>query len=269
MANKKVLIIAAEMNPYLVTNIASEITRALPQYLQENGMELRILLPRFGVINERRHRLHEVVRLSGINIIINDEDYPLIIKVASLPGTKLQVYFLDNEDFFKRRFVFEDEDGKFFKDNAERMSFFCKGVLETVRKFGWPPDYIHCHGWMTSLVPAYLRTAYKKDPVFKDSKVIYSAYGNGFKGNMGKSFADKALISGTEKSDLEIFDKADAHNLNIGAIHFSDGVIKGEEKLNAKVEEAIAGKKKKQILPFADQPLEDKLKSYLDFYGKI
>jgi len=203
MANKKVLIVAAEMNPYLVTNIASEITRALPQYLQENGMELRILLPRFGVINERRHRLHEVVRLSGINIIINDEDYPLIIKVASLPGTKLQVYFLD------------------------------------------------------------------KDPVFKDSKVIYSAYGNGFKGNMGKSFADKALISGTESSDLAVYDKADAHSLNIGAIHYSDGIIKGEEKLNAKVDEAISAKKKKQILEFVDQPLEDKLKSYLDFYAKI
>ena len=121
-------------------------------------MEVRVLMPKYGSINERRHRLHEVVRLSGMNIIVDDDDYPLIIKVASLPGARLQVYFLDNEEFYKRKFVFDDENEKPFEDNQERMVFFCKGVVETVKKFGWPPDIIHCHGWMTSLVPFFLRT---------------------------------------------------------------------------------------------------------------
>ena len=140
MSKKKVLIVTQEMKPYTALSEISEIARKLPQYVQENGMEIRILMPRFGTINERRHRLHEVVRLSGMNIIVNDDDYPLIIKVASVQGARMQVYFLDNEDFFKRKSVFEDSEGKPCEDNPDRMIFFCKGVLETVKKFGWPPD---------------------------------------------------------------------------------------------------------------------------------
>src|SRR5690606_16216133 len=143
------------------------ITRELPQHIQENGMDIRVLMPRFGHINERRNRLHEVVRLSGINIVVNEADYPLMIKVASLPGLRLQVYFLDNEDFVERKHTFRDKKQTFFKDNDDRMIFFCRGVIETVRKFGWPPHLIHCHGWMTSLIPYFLKTTYKDDPVFK------------------------------------------------------------------------------------------------------
>jgi len=152
MNRKRILIITQEMKPYLVLSEMARITNHLPVHLLNQGMEIRVLMPRFGSINERRHRLHEVVRLSGMNIIIDDDDFPLIIKVASLPGARLQVYFLDNEDFFKRKYDFTDEHQKFYDDNAERMIFFCKGALETVKKWGWPPDIIHCHGWMTSLV---------------------------------------------------------------------------------------------------------------------
>jgi len=171
MEKKRVLIVTQEMKPYLIVDEIAKIARELPQHIQENGMEIRILMPRFGDINERRNRLHEVVRLSGINITVDGEDYPLVIKVASLPGARMQVYFLDNEDLFKRKGVFHDNKGKFFKDNDERMIFFCKGVLETVKKFGWPPDIIHCIGTMTSLIPHYLKTAYKDEPVFENSTV--------------------------------------------------------------------------------------------------
>ena len=156
MNKKRILIITQEMKPYLILSEIAKIANSLPVKLQEQGMEIRVLMPKFGSINERRHRLHEVVRLSGINIIIDNDDFPLIIKVASLPGARLQVYFLDNEDFFRRKNVFADDDNKFYEDNAERMIFFCKGAIETIKKFGWPPDVIHCHGWMTSLIPLYI-----------------------------------------------------------------------------------------------------------------
>ena len=173
MSKKKVLFVTQEMKPYTILSEISEIARRLPQHVQENGMEIRILMPRYGTINERRHRLHEVVRLSGMNIIVDDDDYPLIIKVASLQEARMQVYFLDNEDFFKRKQIFENKDGQPFEDNADRMVFFCKGVMETVKKFGWPPDIIHCHGWMTSLVPLYLKKAYKNEPLFQNTKILF------------------------------------------------------------------------------------------------
>ena len=162
------------MDPYLDLDGIGTLIQKLPAYAQDGGMEIRILMPRFGTINERRHRLHEVVRLSGMNIIIDDDDYALIIKVASLPGSRIQVYFLDNDEFFKRKMVFADDDGKLFDDNQDRMIFFCKGAIETVKKFGWPPDIIHCSGWMTGLIPMYLQTAYKKEPVFGNSKLVYT-----------------------------------------------------------------------------------------------
>ena len=143
MDKKKVLIVTQEMDPYTVMNEISNIARKLPEHIQKKGMEIRILMPKYGTINERRHRLHEVVRLSGMNIIVDDDDFPLIIKVASIQPARMQVYFLDNEDFFKRKMVFDDENGEPFEDNPDRMIFFCKGVLETVRKFGWTPNYIH------------------------------------------------------------------------------------------------------------------------------
>src|SRR4051812_11166573 len=192
---KRILFIAQEMSPYLELTDYANMINKMAIKSNESGLEVRVIMPRFGIINERRHRLHEVVRLSGINIVIEGDDYPLVIKVASLPNARLQVYFLDNEDFFKRKQVFADEAGKFFEDNGLRAVLFCKGALETVKKFGWPPDIIHCSGWMTGLIPMFLRSAYKKEPVFSHSKVVYTIGEQTFKEKLGADFLKLAAIN--------------------------------------------------------------------------
>lgn len=223
---KRVLIVTQEMEPYTEGTLISTIANLLPVDAHEKGLEVRVLMPRFGPINERRHRLHEVVRLSGMNIIVDEDDYPLIIKVASLPNARLQVYFLDNDEFFKRKTFFKDDDGAPYEDNTDRMVFFCKGVLETVKKFGWAPDIIHCHGWMTSLVPAYLKTAYQTDPIFQNSKIIYSHYGsNAEEFKAGDNFFLKASINNMEESVLAAYQNGTGVNLEKGAIAFSDAII--------------------------------------------
>ena len=170
MSKLRILYVAAEINPFLQTTRVAEFVRQLPQAMQERGMEIRIFVPRFGLINERKNRLHEVVRLSGINISVGEEEKPLIIKVASIPNAKLQVYFIDNEDYFHRKSALVDSNNNFHQDNDERAIFFCKGVLETVKKLGWAPDIVHCNDWMTALIPLYLKTTYKKDPIFNNAK---------------------------------------------------------------------------------------------------
>ena len=237
MSKKRILFVTQEMNPYTNLSEISSIVKKLPQGAQDGGLEIRALMPRFGLINERRHRLHEVVRLSGMNIIVDDDDFPLIIKVASLPGARLQVYFLDNEEFFKRKFMFNDAKDKPFDDNQDRMVFFCKGVLETVKKFGWPPDLIHCHGWMTSLVPLYLKTVYKNDPIFERSKVIYSLYNDTLEDTFTQDFFAKASINNLEEEDLKAFGDKDGINLHQGANFYSDALIMGSEKPNKALEE--------------------------------
>src|SRR6476620_12651257 len=205
-AKKRILFIANEMSPYLELTEFSEIVNRLAVKSNESGFEVRCIMPRFGAINERRHRLHEVVRLSGINVSIDNEDFPLQIKVASLPNARLQVYFLDNEDLFKRKFVFNDEGEKFYEDNGLRTVFFCKGALETVKKFGWPPDIIHCSGWMTGLIPMFIKTAYKKEPVFNNCKVIYTIGETTYKEKMGPDFLKLAAINdNVTKKELEFF----------------------------------------------------------------
>lgn len=232
MSKKKVLFVTQELNPYTEISFLSDLARRIPHFAANEGFELRILMPKFGIINERRHRLHEVVRLSGMNIIVDDEDYPLIIKVASLPGARLQVYFLDNEEFFSRKAVFHDENNTPFTDNQERLVFFCKGVMETVKKFGWSPDIVHLHGQITSLIPLYLKKAYKNDPVFSDAKIIYSIYDNELGGSFGDKFMDIAAINDLDASDLSVFKDGDQINLNLGAIKYSDGILSGSESTN-------------------------------------
>jgi starch synthase len=264
MSKKKVLIVTQEMQPYTEATQLAEIARRLPQFVQENGMEIRVLMPRYGTINERRHRLHEVVRLSGMNIIVDDDDYPLIIKVASLQEARMQVYFLDNEDFFKRKAIFKDNEGKVFEDNADRMVFFCKGVIETVKKFGWPPDIIHCHGWMTSLLPLYVKTAYKSEPLFQDSKIVYSAYESDIEKQIGDSFEEKATINSLSDKDLDVFRKDNGIHLHDGAIAFSDAVIKNDN-LSAALLETIEASGK----PSLQTEGEDYLAEYIDFYNTL
>lgn len=254
MSKKRVLFVTQEMEPYSLASDVASLVRKLTQYTNDKGFEIRILMPRFGTINERRHRLHEVVRLSGMNIIVDDEDYPLIIKVASLPGARIQVYFLDNDEFFKRKRIFLDTKEKPFDDNAERAIFFCKGVIETVKKFGWAPDIVHCHGWMTGMVPAYLRTVYKNDPIFTDSKIIYSAYSHEVDPGLSIDFIEKAAINGMDPAELAAFHDGDTLQLQAGAISFSDAVHAGSPELPAPTQAALdaAAKAEKPVQSYTD-----------------
>jgi starch synthase len=235
MKKIKVLFVSQEINPYLTETDISSISRKLPQGIQESGKEIRTFMPRFGCINERRNQLHEVIRLSGMNLIINDSDHPLIIKVASIQSARMQVYFIDNEEYFQRKHIFRDAKKKFYKDNEDRMIFFCRGVLETVKKLGWNPDIIHCHGWMTSLIPLYIRTAYNDDPIFKDSKVVYSVYNNDIEENMEGGLTKKVLMDGIKPAHLTHYEDSTNLALNIAAMNWADAVVKASENLPAEI----------------------------------
>lgn len=265
MAKTKILFITHEMSPFLELTKISEITRQLPQAMQDKGFEIRILMPRFGNINERRNRLHEVIRLSGMNIIINDNDNPLIIKVASIPSARMQVYFLDNEEYFQRKHVFADNSNKFYEDNDERTIFFCKGALETVKKLGWSPDLVHCHGWMSALVPAYLKTIYKDDPTFKNSKVIYSIYDDNFSTSLHPEFASKAIMNGMSPEHTEIYSQATNTALNIGAISYSDAVVCACENINEEVLKFV----KKANKPVLEFDSTSDFENYYNLYEEI
>jgi starch synthase len=267
MDKLRVLIISQEMDPFTELSAISHFATKLPQYLNEQGVELRLLMPKFGTINERRHRLHEVVRLSGMNIIVNDDDYPLIIKVTSLPTTRLQVYFLDNDEFFKRKTIFKDEEGVSYEDNIDRMVFFCKGAIETVKKFGWSPDIIHCHGWMTSLIPMYLKTAYKNDPLFNQSKVVYSIYDDFTDKFDITDFNNKSSINNLNPEDMVSYESNGLINPHKGAINFSDAVINGSEDMNPDVTKLVEDSKK-PALGFIG--LEDDFAAgYYEFYQSM
>ena len=228
--------------------------------------EVRCIMPRFGVINERRHRLHEVVRLSGINVSVDNDDYPLQIKVASLPNARLQVYFLENEDLFKRKYIFHDEKEKWFDDNGLRTVFFCKGALETVKKFGWPPDIIHCSGWMTGLIPFYLKTVYKKEPVFAHSKVVYTIGQNTFKEKLGPILPKRPIYMPPSKKRIwnlsvmpVILRCSGQVRLLLMPSHF------GAEKTDKKLIEEFSKVRGKKVLPYnTESDLSDYLQLYTD-----
>jgi starch synthase len=263
---KKVLFVSSEMSPYLSESSVSEIARYLPQAIQEKDNEIRVLIPRFGCINERRNRLHEVVRLSGINITIDDNDNPLIIKVASIPEAKMQVYFLDNEDYFQRKFVFKNEKNEFYSDNDERTIFFCKGALETVKKLGWAPDIIHCQGWMTSLIPLYLKTIYKDEPVFKNAKVVYSVFENQFSENLGADFARKASLNHIDTKNLSLFGNADCNSMYIGGISHADAVVKCTDQMDPLVEKFMVSNGKPMLQHSNEAEYAD---NYAQFYDSL
>jgi starch synthase len=264
---KRILFIANEMSPYLELTEFAEIVNKLAVLSNDNGLEVRCIMPRFGVINERRHRLHEVVRLSGINVTIDNDDYPLVIKVASLPNARLQVYFLDNEDYFKRKSIFTDEKEKWFDDNGLRTVLFCKGALETVKKFGWPPDLIHCSGWMTGLIPMFIKTAYKKEPVFSHSKVIFTIGHNTFKDKMGAEFLKIAAINdNVTKKDLEIFKDNNNVAMFRGGAHFADAITFGAANADKKLVDEFAKVKGKKVLRYNE---ESDLTDYLQLYTDL
>lgn len=232
------------------------------------GYEVRSIMPRFGTINERRHKLHEVVRLSGININVDNEDYPLIIKVASLPNARLQMYFMDNEDMYKRKQVFHDDEGKFFADNVERTIFFCKGAIETVKKFGWPPDIIFVHGWMGSLIPTLIKTHYKNEPVFANSKIIFSITKNTIKEKLGASFVKKVLSSTSLKdANLEAYKAGTNEALFKGGAKHADVVYLSDVDVHDSLKKTVKSTKSKKVLKF--NPLKDDLASIVELYSDI
>ena len=231
MPKLRVLYVASEVYPFLQTTGMAEFVNKLPQAMQERGLEIRVLVPRFGLINERKNRLHEVVRLSGINISMGDEEKTLIIKVASIPNARLQVYFIDNDDYFRRKSVFFDNDNNFYNDNDERAVFFCKGVLETVRKLGWPPDIIHCNDWMTSLVPLYVKTAYRDDPIFCNAKCVFTLHDS----SMKYTFDNKQLLKQIKMVNIDdqMLSPLGAHDLagfiRLG-LRYADAVTQTEKQ---------------------------------------
>ena len=266
MSNLRILYVASEINPFLQTTAVADFVRRLPQAMQEKGMEIRILVPRFGLINERKNRLHEVVRLSGINIPVGDDEKPLVIKVASIPNAKMQVYFIDNEDYFHRKFVFHDKQNKFYADNDERAIFFCKGVIETVRKLGWAPDIVHANDWMTSLIPLYLKTTYKNDPLFKNTKTVFSIYNNAFEHKFDSDLIEKVkmmdiddqMLSGLESADYEGFIKM--------GTKFADAVIKAEDTEIPGLENWLDPEDKKVDVIGEDENFTE---SYFNFYNEL
>lgn len=227
----KVLFVCSEMTPYLPETEMAEIGRMLPQGIQERKKEIRSFMPRYGCINERKNQLHEVIRLSGMNLIISDVDRPLIIKVASLSAIRTQVYFIDNEDYFKRKQLERDENGVFFEDNDERAIFFARGVLETVKKLRWAPDVIHCHGWISHLLPLYLKKAYKDDPIFSNSKIVMSFYDNIPNETFSQDFMNKAFFGAISEKDLDLLKTPSGINLAKLAAKYADGVILAGENI--------------------------------------
>ena len=232
----KVLFITQEITPYVSESEMSLVGRNLPQAIQEKGREIRTFMPKWGNINERRNQLHEVIRLSGMNLIIDDTDHPLIIKVASIQSARMQVYFIDNDDYFQNRLQVVDENGVEYEDNDARAIFYARGVLETVKKLRWCPDVIHCHGWMTALAPLYIKKAYKDEPSFRDAKVVFSLYDNDFKEPFHPDFASKLLLKGISKKDVaDLKEPVDYTALCKLAVDYSDGVIQQSEHVNEKV----------------------------------
>ena len=266
MENTKVLFISQEITPYLPESEISIISRNLPQGIQERGKEIRTFMPKYGCISERRNQLHEVIRLSGMNLIIDDSDHPLIIKVASIQSARMQVYFIDNEDYFHWKSTLKNEKGEYFSDNDERSIFFARGVLETVKKLRWPPDIVHCHGWLTSLVPLYLKTFYKDDPLFSSSKIVYSVYNDEFKKPLNNELKRKIQMDGISKDDVKVLNTPNYYNLSKLAITNSDAVIIGSKTINNRIVELL----KKSGIPVLDhQSEEDYIDKYSMFYDDI
>lgn len=266
MEKKKILFVAQEIFPFLPKSEIAATARKLPQGIQEAGKEIRVFTPRFGSINERRHQLHEVIRLSGMNLVIDDTDHPLIIKVASIAAARMQVYFIDNDEFFKRKNTVADDKGEFYTDNDERAMFFCRGVLETVKKLGWKPDVIHCHGWMTAPMAIYVKKLYAKDPHFADTKVVYSLYNDTFNKNWDSRFAEKLKFDGFDDDVTSCFQDTSCEGITKAVIGFSDGVNIASEDLNPELKSIFD---EATCLKQDFVPEEQQAKVLSDFFNKV
>ncbi len=264
MSKAKILYVSQEIDPFLPETIISRISRNLPQGIHEKGKEIRVFTPRFGKINERRHQLHEVIRLSGMNLIINDTDHPLIIKVASIPTARMQVYFIDNEEYFKRKSALTDDKGVLQPDNDERSIFFIRGVMETVKKLGWVPDVIHCHGSMTALLPVYIKSFYNNDPHFANAKVVYSVYDNEFEGSLNPALIDKIAFDGIQKESVSVVQDPTFVNLTKLAIQYSDGIVVGSSDIDPELRSAIASSDVPSIESYVEDNFVGEISSFYD-----
>tara|TARA_R110002012_G_scaffold166185_1_gene329306 strand:+ start:174595 stop:175404 length:810 start_codon:yes stop_codon:yes gene_type:complete len=264
MNGKKILFVSSELVPYLPENEVSLMSYETPKMVNSNGGQIRIFMPRYGNINERRHQLHEVIRLSGMNLVINDMDMPLIIKVASIPKERIQVYFIDNEEYFKRKATFTDENGTLFPDNDERAIFFAKGIVETVKKLNWSPDIIHVHGWMASLVPLYLKQYYADEPLFSESKIVTSVYAKGFDGALSGDLVKKIAFDGIPGEHLNGLATPDYNNLLKVAIDYSDAIILASEDVPEDLNNHIANLQK-PVLAYV--PFHEFEETYANFYN--
>jgi len=263
----KVLFITQEIVPYVATSDMAEVGRNLAQTIQEQGYEIRTFMPKWGTINERRNQLHEVIRLSGINIIIDDTDHPLIIKVASIQSARMQIYFIDNDDYFQNKLQTVDENGVEYEDNDCRTIFYARGVLETVKKLHWVPDIVHCEGWISALIPLYIKRGYKDEPSFRDTKVVFSLFGEELKNEFPKDYPVKLQIKGVTKKVLAPFVKnLDFVSLCKLAVEFSDGIMVCSEHVNEEVLE-YARERNKLILPY--QPADKMAEATDEFYKKL
>jgi starch synthase len=266
MEKKKILFVSQEIFPFSPKTELSHTARRLPQGIQESGKEIRVFTPRFGSINERRHQLHEVIRLSGMNLIIDDNDHPLIIKVASIAPARMQVYFIDNDEFFKRKHTVTDEKGAFYADNDERSMFFCRGVLETVKKLGWQPDVIHCHGWMTTVMALYVKKIYAKDPHFANTKVVYNLYNDTFNTNWDVRFPDKLKFDGFEDEIVNAMSDTSCENITRVISKYVDGITVASETLSPEFQ-AIYDEA--TCLKQAYVPEENQTKVFSEFFDKV
>lgn len=236
MEKKKVLFVSQEIAPFLPKSDTATTVRNLSQGIQEGGKEIRVFMPRFGVINERRHQLHEVIRLSGMNMIIDDKDHPLIIKVASISSARMQVYFIDNDEYFRRKSTIKNDKEEYHADNDERSMFFSRGVLETVKKLGWQPDVIHCNGWMSALTILYIKELYRDDPHFANTKVIYNMYNEGFENTWDSRFSEKLKFDGFSEEIVANLKEANHINLIKGIVKYVDGISVGSEELSPELQ---------------------------------
>jgi starch synthase len=263
MEDKRILYVSSEVVPYLAENEVSVMSYDVPKMINDQGGQIRIFMPRYGNINERRHQLHEVIRLSGMNLVINDLDMPLIIKVASIPKERIQVYFIDNDEYFKRKSTFTDEGGSLYPDNDERAIFFAKGVVETVKKLNWVPDIIHVHGWLASLLPLYMKHFYKDEALFADTKIVSSVYAQSFDGNLDLELINKVKFDGIPNEAVTDLETPNYENLIKNAVNHSDAVIIASENVSSSLTKFIESSNK-PFLSFV--PKEKVAETYTNFY---
>ena len=264
MKDKRILYVSSEVVPYLAENEVSLMSYDVPKMVNDQGGQIRIFMPRYGNINERRHQLHEVIRLSGMNLVVNDLDMPLIIKVASIPKERIQVYFIDNEEYFKRKATFADEDGVMYPDNDERAIFFAKGVVETVKKLNWVPDIIHVHGWMAAMLPIYMKHYYKNEALFSDTKIITSVYSQSFEGTLDAEMVNKIQLDGVRLDAIENLKNSDYESIIKATIDHSDGVIIASEGVSSSLTKYIEASGK----PFLPYVAKDAFAEvYINFYN--